>query len=156
MQHDGLEFLFAGAGPVDHIHVATEGHLVAILAPEIDDIHSGLGFKRIVGVQTDLDEILKDARDIAAAVIDDRQAMLVTDLDHSLETGLVPLAPIIGVEEQVLAVGHVPPDHHAVNQTVSRLDLGPEQLDGPFVGALDKAPKAFRIEAGPKEQVFWP
>ena len=76
-QHDGLQFLPAGR-PVHNIHIAAETDRWPYLR-ELDDIQPSLGFQRIVGIQADIDKVLKDALDIAAAVIDDRQTVVMAD-----------------------------------------------------------------------------
>ena len=58
---------------------------VAVLPPQLDDVQPGLGLERIVGVDADLDEVVEDPPDVAAAVVDDRQAVGVALVHDGLD-----------------------------------------------------------------------
>ena len=122
-QHDPLEFLLALVRPIQHIHVAAERDGVTNLPSEIHDVQPSLGLQGIVGVHANLDEIGQDALHIPTPVIDDGEPVRVTHIDDRLHAGLEHPAPIRWRKEQVLPVGHVPPDDHAVQQSIRGSDL---------------------------------
>jgi len=92
-------------------------------------------FDKMIAVR---DKIAKNAPDVAAAVIDDRQVVRVTHVDDGLHDRFKVSAPIVRREKQVLAIGHVSPDDHAIQQAAGGLDLGPGQLDGERAGFINK------------------
>ena len=153
-QDDGLEFFFVLVRPFDDIHVAAKGDLVAVLAAQVHDIQARFGFQRVVGVHAQFDEIPKDAFDVAAAVVDDRQAGIVAGIDHGFEARFVVFAPIVGREKDVFAIGHVAPDDHAIDQSIGGFDLGFDQLQRPLVGALDETAHLLWIHGDPQQEIF--
>ncbi len=116
----------------------------------------GLGLERVVGVDPGLDEIAEDRPDVAAAVIDHGQAVGVALVDDGFDHGLVVFPPILRREEEVLAVGDVPPDDHPVEKAAGRLDLGLGDPQGELAQPLDEAPDLVGVEPDPEHDVLEP
>ena len=129
---------------------------MAILAAQFHDIQTGFGFQRVVRVDADLDKVLEDTPHVAAAVVDDRQTGGMAGFHHGRQAGLVPFAPIVGMEEKVLAIGDIAPDDHAIDQAIGGLDLSLEHGKRPFIGALHELAELVRVETHPEQQVLRP
>ena len=117
------EFFFGSAGPELDVHVAAEADAVAKAPAKVDDVQPGFGLERVIGVHADLDKILEDAIHVAAAVIDHGQAVDVALIDQRLHARLEVLPPEYRREQHSFLVGHVSPDHHAVQEAARGLDL---------------------------------
>ena len=87
-QHCSLQLIAVTGRPHDDVHVAAKTHTMAEAAPQFDHIQARLGLERIVGVDSDFDEVLVDAGGIAASVIDHRQVVRVALLNQCFHARL--------------------------------------------------------------------
>ena len=72
----------------------------------------------------------------------------------ALTHGLEILPPVVRREEHVLAIGHVAPDDHAVEQPAGGLDLGLGQPQGELADPLDEAADLVGVEPDPEQDVL--
>ncbi len=121
-----------------NVAVAADAELMAVLPTQLNAIQARLGLQRIVAVDAHVDEILEDQLDIAAAVIDDRQVRGRGTPGPLPRPRAEVGPPVVGREEHRLPIGHVAPDHHAVQQSVGRLDLGFQAIQIELADAVDR------------------
>ena len=121
--------------------------------PQLDHVQVGFGLKRVVAVEPDLDHVLEVAVSVAAAMEDDRQVVLVAELDDARDGGLVVLAPVDRAHEEALPVGRVAPDDHAVEVTVGGLDLRLGDVVAELADAKQLLPESLGIFADPGQGV---
>ena len=102
----------------------------------------------------DLDVVLENRVDVAAAVIDHVQALAVAMIDDGLDPRLVVGPPVVGPHERALLVGHVAPDHEPVQPRPGGLDrrLGAVQVELPH--AVEHRPEALRLQGHPQHVVL--
>ena len=94
VEHLAPDLVRVAALPDAHVAVAAEGQPVAEALAQLDHVQVGLGLERVVAVETDLDHVLEVAVGVAAAVVDDRQAVRVAELDDAGDGRLVVAAPV--------------------------------------------------------------
>ena len=153
VQDLATDLVGVAALPDAHVAVAAERQPVAQALAQLDDVQVGLGLQRVVAVEADLDHVLEVAVGVAAAVVDDGQAVRVGQLDDARHGRLEVLAPVGGAHEEALAVGHVTPDDQAVQQAVGGLDLGLGDLVAELADAQQLLPEALRVLADPGQRV---
>ena len=148
-EHFAADFFLVARLPQRDVAIATERQSMAQLAPQLHDVQPCLGFQRVVGVQTHLDVVGQDGLDVAAAVVDDRQAVQVAEIDHPGDGRLKVGPPVVGREEHALAAGDISPDDKPIKQAGGRLDGCLGALVVEFADPQDLLAEALGILADP-------
>ena len=86
-QHNFFQLVIFRVRPVLHTHVTAKAEAVTVFAPKLYDIEAGFRFEGIVCVDPDIHIIFQNSFDIPAAMINNRQPVIVADIDDGAESG---------------------------------------------------------------------